>query len=403
MLILALALLQAVPDHPQLSAALRSIQSHNAWTIEQQISICEVPAPPFQERERAAELKRRFEALGFGGVRIDAEGNVLGELAGARPRPYIIFSAHLDTVFPPGMDVRVKRQGERLTGLGIGDDCRGLAVVLAVARAVKEARLGFGGTVVFTGTVGEEGQGNLRGVRHLFEKELKGKIDTFLSIDGVGWRVASRGVGSHRYRVSYRGRGGHSYGAFGMPNPAHALGRAIARIAELRVPQSPKTTFNVGTVRGGTSVNSVPAEASMEVDLRSESPVELAALDERFRAALQAALEQEKARWPDSRAPIDLAIESMGVRPAGEQPDTAPVIQAAVAALRRLGIEPGATRAGSTDSNIPISLGIPAVTLSGGGRGGGAHSLDEWYEDGPDGYKGPQAALLVLAALAGVL
>ena len=221
-------------------------------------------------------------------VRIDSEGTVISRLPGSsEQKPLTVFSAHLDTVFPAGMSVKVRQEGKRLHGLGIGDDCRGLAVVLAVAKAFREADLKLKGTVLFVATVGEEGQGDLRGVRHLFTKELKGQVDAFISVDGTGFRVTSRGVGSNRYKVTYRGRGGHSYGAFGMPNPAHAMGRAIARIADIEVPQHPKTTFNVGTVTGGTSVNSVPIEVSMDLDLRSESSKELASLDERLRAALQ--------------------------------------------------------------------------------------------------------------------
>jgi acetylornithine deacetylase/succinyl-diaminopimelate desuccinylase-like protein len=335
-------------------------------------------------------------------VRTDAVGNVYSRLPGSKlAKPLIVFSAHLDTVFPEGMDVTVKRDGERYKGLGIGDDCRGLAVVLAVAKAMREAQVTLGGTVLFVATVGEEGQGDLRGVRHLFTKEMPGKIDAFISVDGTGFRVTSKGVGSNRYKVTYKGRGGHSYGAFGMPNPAHALGRAMARIADIQVPVTPKTTFNVGTVSGGTSVNSVPIAVSMEVDLRSESAKELAALDERFRAALQFGLEEEKKRWPESLAPLELVIETMGLRPAGEQPDEAPIVVKAMGAGQALGLPIFATGNGSTDSNLPISLGIPAVTIGGGGRSPNAHSIDEWFEEGKDGYKAPQMAALLVAMLAG--
>jgi acetylornithine deacetylase/succinyl-diaminopimelate desuccinylase-like protein len=228
---------------------------------------------------------------------------------------------------------------------------------------------------------------------------MKGQIDQFISLDGTGYGVTARGVGSNRYRVTYFGRGGHSYGAFGMPNPAHAMGRAIARISDIQVPKQPKTTFNIGTVEGGTSVNSIPIAVSMEVDLRSESASELANLDERFRAALGAALEAEKARWPESRAALELKIETMGLRPAAEPADSLPIIQQALAAAKRLGIPVFATRSGSTDSNIPMSLGIPAVTLGAGGQASGAHSADEFYEETADSYKGPQMAALLLFSL----
>ncbi|WP_162180037.1 M20/M25/M40 family metallo-hydrolase [Bryobacter aggregatus] len=386
----------------RLAATLASIQTNNAWTIEQQTSICEIPAPPFGEAARGKEYARRLAALGMEEVRIDSEGNVISRLPGSTAsKPLIVFSAHLDTVFPEGMDVHVKREGKRLTGLGIGDDCRGLAVVLAVGKALRENKPQFKGTVLFVATVGEEGQGDLRGVRHLFTKELKGQVDAFISVDGTGFRITSRGVGSNRYLVSYKGRGGHSYGAFGMPNPAHAMGRAIARIADIEVPQNPRTTFNIGTVKGGTSVNSIPIEVSMEVDIRSESPKELAALDERLRAALQFGLEAEKKRWPNSQAALELEIKNIGSRPAASPGDDLPIIQAAFGAAKALKIPAFATGSGSTDSNLPMSLGIPAVTIGGGGRSPNAHSIDEWFEEGDDAYRAPQMAALLVAMLAG--
>jgi tripeptide aminopeptidase len=387
----------------KLKAALDALRANNSWTMEQQISICEIAAPPFGEAVRGKEYARRLAALGMEDIRTDSVGNVISRLPGASaPKPLVVFSAHLDTVFPAGMDVKVRKDGKRLHGLGIGDDCRGLAVVLAVAKAYREAQVKTKGTVLFVATVGEEGQGDLRGVRHLFEKELKGQVDAFISVDGTGFRVTSRGVGSNRYKVSYKGRGGHSYGAFGMPNPAHAMARAIARIADLQVPQTPRTTFNVGTVTGGTSVNSVPIEVSMELDMRSESPKELAAIDERIKAALRYGVEAEKARWPESKEPLDLDIQVMGLRPAAEPGDDLPIIQKALEAAKALGLPIFATGAGSTDSNIPMSLGIPAVTISGGGRSPNAHSIDEWFEEGEDGYKGPQWAALLVAMLAGI-
>ncbi len=386
---------QALPDK-----VLEIIQANQAWTLEQQRTICEIPAPPFKEKVRGIEYAKRLKALGLVDIRTDAEGNVISRWPGSTaPKPVTVFSAHLDTVFPEGVDVRVKTEGKRLTGPGIGDDCRGLASVLTVAKAFQEAKVKVEGTVLFVATVGEEGQGDLRGVRHLFTKEMKGQVDHFISVDGTGYGVAARGVGSNRYKVTYLGRGGHSYGAFGMPNPAHAMGRAIARISDIQVPKQPKTTFNIGTVEGGTSVNSIPISVSMEVDLRSESAAELANLDERFRAALQSALEAEKARWPDSKAALELKIDTMGLRPAAEPPDSRPIIQKTLAAAKQLGIPVFATRSGSTDSNIPMSLGIQAVTIGGGGQASGAHSADEFYEETPDSYKGPQMAALLLLSL----
>lgn len=386
---------QALPEK-----VLQIIQANQAWTLEQQRTICEIPAPPFKETARGVEYAKRLKALGLVDIRTDSEGNVISRWPGSSsPKPVTVFSAHLDTVFPEGVDVTVKTKGTRLTGPGIGDDCRGLASVLTVAKAFQEANVKVEGTILFVATVGEEGQGDLRGVRHLFTKEMKGQIDHFISVDGTAYGVTARGVGSNRYKVTYFGRGGHSYGAFGMPNPAHAMGRAIARISDIQVPKQPKTTFNIGTVEGGTSVNSIPISVSMEVDLRSESASELANLDERFRAALQSALEAEKARWPDSKAALELKIETMGLRPAAEPADSLPIIQKTLEAAKKLGIPVFATRSGSTDSNIPMSLGIQAVTIGGGGQATGAHSADEYYEETPDSYKGPQMAALLLFSL----
>lgn len=388
-------------ENARVRAAIDAIQKENAWTLEQQVSICEIPAPPFKEATRAAELKKRFESLGLKNVRIDTEGNVIAERAGTGSGPTVLFSGHLDTVFPEGTDVKVKREGERYKAPGIADDCRGLAVLLAVARAYQEQKVETTGMVLFVGTVGEEGPGNLRGVRHLFTKEFPGKkIDYFISVDGTGFGTTSGAVGSNRYRVSFLGPGGHSYGAFGMPNPIHALGRAMAKIADVKVPKSPKATFNVGIISGGTSVNSIPAEGIMEVDMRSASLEELRKVDTQVSSAIKQALDEENSRWPSSKVKLTVKVDTMGIRPAGNQPDTAPIVQAALASARALGITTS-TNASSTDANFPMSLGIPAITIDGGGRSSGSHSLDEWYEDGPDGYKGPQWAALLVAALAG--
>lgn len=392
----------AVPTtNPRIRAALDTLRASNEWTLAQQQSICEIPAPPFKETVRGVELRRRFQALGLRNVRADAEGNVIAERPGSGGGPTVVLSGHLDTVFPEGTDVSVTREGTLLRGPGIGDDCRGLAVVLAVARALDAAAVRTKGNVLFVGTVGEEGPGNLRGVRHLVQKELPGKIDYFISVDGTGLGLTSRAVGSHRYQVTYRGPGGHSYGAFGMPNPIHALGRAIAKIGDIQVPRQPKTTFNVGLIEGGTSVNSISASGTMDVDLRSESPEALDTLDARFRSAIAAALEEENARWPGSSVRLEVTIEDRGVRPASAQSDSTFVVRSALASARALGFG-GATDASSTDANVPMSLGIPAVTIDGGGRGTGAHSLSESYDDGDRGYLGPQWAALLVATLAGV-
>ena len=381
-------------------AVLDALKAGNAWTLEQQVALCEIPAPPFMETARGLAYKAAFEKLGLTNVRVDAVGNVIGERRGTGDGPTVVLAGHLDTVFPEGTDVRVKNENGRLTGRGIGDDCRGLAVVLATARALQASSVQVPGTILFVGNVGEEGPGNLRGTRHLFDRELAGKIDYFISVDGVGDGLTSRAVGSHRYRVTYKGRGGHSYGAFGNPNPAHALGRAIAAVADLRVPTTPKTTFNVGIVRGGTSVNSIPFEASMDIDMRSESARALTAVDAQVQRALRRALAAENARWPRASDRLTLAIDTVGIRPAGTQPDTARIVRVARDAARALGWMPVLT-ASSTDANVPIGMGLPGITIDGGGRGDGAHGLDEWYEDGPRGWLGPQWAALLVLALAG--
>jgi acetylornithine deacetylase/succinyl-diaminopimelate desuccinylase-like protein len=384
-----------------IDAALAKARADNEWTLGQQVSICEIAAPPFKEQTRAAELKRRFESLGLRNVRIDSEGNVIGERPGDGSGPVVLLSAHLDTVFPESTDVKVTRTGSVFKGPGIGDDCRGLAVMLAALRAMNQANVRTAGTILFVGTVGEEGPGNLRGVRHMFTKERPApKIDFFISIDGTGLGVTNHAVGSHRYYVAYKGPGGHSFGAFGMPNPIHALGRAIAGIGEIQVPATPKTTFNVGIIQGGTSVNSISPLGAMDVDLRSVSPAELNRVDSLFRRVLQQALDAEHARWPNSRTRLTLEIQDRGIRPAGGTADSSVIVRVALAAAQRLGFttELGS---GSTDSNIPMSLGIPSITIDGGGRGQGAHGTAESYDDTDRGWLGPQWTVLIIATLAG--
>jgi len=383
----------------RVKAAVDGLKTDNAWTISNQISICEIAAPPFKEKTRGLEYRRRLQALGLTNVRIDTAGNVIAERKGTGTGPTVVLAGHLDTVFPEGTDVKVKRTPTRLTSPGIGDDCRGLAVVLSVARAFEKAKIQTLGTVYFIGNVGEAGPG------HLFNKELKGKIDYFISVDGTGLDVTSRAVGSNRYKVTYKGPGGHSYGAFGRVNPIHALGRAIAQIGDLQVPSSPRTTFNVGVITGGTSVNSIPFEASFELDMRSESADEVAKVDAKVQKILVDALNAENARWnagANGKAKLTMTIDTIGIRPAnGAQTEASTIVATAIASGKALGFTPS-TGASSTDANLPMSMGIPAVTIDGGGRGGDAHALTEWYEDTANGWRGPQWALLLVAALAGV-
>jgi tripeptide aminopeptidase len=379
-----------------IKAALESIRAAEPKTIEDQIRLCQVEAPPFKESKRAELYAQMFREAGLQNVRIDREGNVLGDRPGRQANPHVVFTAHLDTVFPEGTNVAVKRDGAVLRGPGIGDDCRGLAVVLAVVRALNQARVETPGTITFVGTVGEEGLGDLRGVKFLFKEGLKGRIDRFVSIDGTGLSVTHIAVGSLRYKVTFKGPGGHSFGAFGMVNPIQALGRAMAAIADFQVPTQPKTTFNVGRIGGGTSVNAIPYEAWAEVDMRSSDPASLQSVDASFHKAIDNAVRDENARW--GRRDLTVDKQLVGNRPAGRTPTDAPIVVAAQSVTKALGFS-GEIGEGSTDSNIPMSLNVPAVTIGGGGRGTGAHALDEAF-DTTDSWKGTQRAFLFAIALA---
>jgi tripeptide aminopeptidase len=382
---------------PAVKAALDGIKATEGQTVDDQIRFCEIPAPSFKEETRGLELKRVFTQLGLQNVRVDAVGNVLGDYPGAAARPRVVIAAHLDTVFPEGTDVKVKRQGAVLHGPGIGDDCRGLGVLVAIVREMKKAKVQTPGTITFVANVGEEGLGDLRGVKELFKTTLKDQIDRFVSIDGTGVHVTNVAVGSHRYRVTFKGPGGHSFGAFGMANPIGAMGRAIAKINEMQVPKQPKTTFNVGRVGGGTSVNSIPFEGWMEVDMRSSDPASLAAVDANFQKAVDAAVVEENQRW-GKPGTITVVKELVGDRPAGSTPENAPIVRAGLAAATVLGFSSNLGE-GSTDSNIPMSMNVPAITIGGGGRGREAHALTESF-DTTDAWQGAQHALLLTIALA---
>ncbi len=391
-------------DNAKVRRALDYLKSIEPETIEEQIKFCEIPAPTFEEAKRGDYFKRRFAELGLKNVRIDGIGNVIGEWTGANPSaPVLVLAAHLDTVFPAETPLKTKREGTKISLPGIGDDCRGLTVLLAVIRAMKETRIETEGTIVFVANVGEEGLGDLRGVRHLFNGEMKGKATHFISVDGVGLDITNRAVGVVRYRLTFRGPGGHSYGAFGMASPIHALGRAIEKISRFEVPRQPKTTFNVGKVDGGTSVNSIAHTAWMEVDLRSESKEELAKMDGDLKRVVQQALDEENGTWAKfgkSQAKLTVEMKMVSQRPAGYQAPDTPIVQIATAADARLGI-PSKLVSGSTDSNIPLSLGVPSITIDGGGDGRGAHSLDEYF-DSTDSHIGTQRALLIALGIVGI-
>ena len=393
------ATMKQIGDLPKIKLALDKIKATEAETINEQIKICEIPAPTFQEARRGEWFRQRFTELGLKNVRVDKVGNVLGERPGIGSGPVLVLAAHLDTVFPEGTDVKVKREGSILKGPGIGDDCRGLAVILAVLRTMNETKIEPNGTIIFVANVGEEGLGDLRGVRHLFNEELKGRATHFISVDGVGLDITNTAVGVVRYRATFHGPGGHSYGAFGLPSPIHAMGRAIEKISRFEVPKQPKTTFNVGKIEGGTSVNSIAHTAWMEVDMRSESAAELGKLEAMFKQAIQTSLDEENQARPN-KAPITVELKVVSQRPAGLQSLDSPIVKTALIAGASLGIKPRLHSA-STDSNIPISLKIPAITIDGGGEGKGAHSLDEFF-DTTNSHLGPQWALLIALGIVGV-
>jgi len=382
---------------PAVKAALDAAKRNEPHFLDEQIRICEIPAPPFHEDARGRELERLFRQMGLQNVRIDKAGNVIGVRPGAAVHPNLLFQAHLDTVFPPETNVKVTREGDVLKGPGIGDDCRGLAMMLGVIQALNDAKVQTPGTITFVADTGEEGLGDLRGTKNLFNETLKGQIDKFVSVDGTGLGITNVGVGSYRYRATFKGPGGHSFGAFGMANPIQAMGRAIAKIDSFEVPSSPKTTFNVGRVGGGTSVNAIPFECWMEVDMRSSDKDSLETLHGKYNAAVQQAVEEENKRW-NGRSPVSVDNALVGYRPAGITPADSPIVLAAIAVTKLFGA-PGALREGSTDSNVPMNLGIPAVTIGSGGAGSGAHSLNETFNT-KDSWLGTQRGLLLAVTLA---
>jgi acetylornithine deacetylase/succinyl-diaminopimelate desuccinylase-like protein len=382
---------------PAVKAAVDAAKAGEPQTIEDQVRFCQVAAPPFKENARAEVLKKEFEQLGLQNVRIDKAGNVLGERPGAAPHPHLVMSAHLDTVFPEGTDVKVTREGNVLHGPGIGDDCRGLAVLVSIIRVMKNANVKTPGSITFVADVGEEGLGDLRGMKQLFDDTLKGQVDRFVSIDGTGLSISHTFVGSHRYRVTFKGPGGHSFGAFGLANPIHALGRAVAKIDEFRVPSDPKTTFNVGRIGGGTSVNAIPFEAWMEVDMRSVSADALKELDAKFQKAVDEAVDEENQRWGKPGV-ITVDKKLVGDRPAGAVDGESAIVRTAMGATKPFGAI-HTEGAGSSDANYPVSLGIPSLNIGGGGRGMNAHSLKESF-DTTDSYLGTQRAVLLTIALA---
>lgn len=389
-----LAFLLQVAD--AVAQALGYLEASHTAHLDKQVQIAEIAAPTFHEAERAKFMAQEFRRVGLKDVEIDPQGNVLGWRPGALPDDVLVLAAHLDISFEPGVDTKVRKEGKRWFGPGLGDDSRGLACILGVAEAMNHARIETRRTLLLVANVGEEGMGDLNGVKYLFQQSRhKARLKSFISVDGTDpARITNGGNGVKRYRVTARGPGGHSYGNFGRPNAAHAIGRMIARLSTLEVPSSPKTTYNVGRIGGGTAVNAIAEEAWMEVDLRSEAPAELDKLELRMMEAIRLGAEEESKFRAASGQKVTAEAKLVGNRPAGVTAETNPIVQAALAAARRTALEPRLAFS-STDSNLPISLGIPAITMGGGGRGDNAHSLDEWFE--PEGaWRGPQTVLLTI-------
>jgi tripeptide aminopeptidase len=377
---------------------LTFIESENDHTTKDQIEVTRIPAPTFQEEVRGEFYKKRLEQLGLQDITVDDVGNVFGVRRGTGNGPTLAICAHLDTVFPEGTDITVKEEDGKIFAPGIADDGRGLAVVLTLIKVLNHVGIQTKGDILFGATVGEEGLGDLRGVKAFFQHRTD--IDGFISIEpGNPARTTYLGTGSHRYRVTFKGPGGHSFGDFGLPSAIHAMGRAIAGISDIVTPANPKTTFTIGTASGGTSVNTIAAESTMLVDLRSTSQEELVKLEEKALAIIHQAVEDENKRWNSDTISVDLTL--VGDRPAGNQPSDAVIVQSSSAASKAIGFEPGLEPPSSTDSNVPISLGIPAVTLGGGGTFGGAHTLQEYF-DPTDAYYGVQKVFLTMIGLVGV-
>jgi acetylornithine deacetylase/succinyl-diaminopimelate desuccinylase-like protein len=403
------ASLDAVVSSAKFKAAAAALDREFDRHVADTIRLTEIPAPPFKETERAKVYAELFRQHGLADVEIDAEGNVLGirrgSLGTAGQGPLIAIAAHLDTVFPEGTNVKVKRDGTRLYAPGVGDDTRSLAVLLAIIRALDAAGLQTRADILFVGDVGEEGPGDLRGMKYLFTKgKYARRITAFISADGTasGSEIVTGAVGSKRYRVTFKGPGGHSYGDFGIVSPAFAMAGAIKKFGALTVPKTPKTTFSVGVMGGGTSVNSIPFESWMDVDMRSESRDELNKVDAAFKALVNEAVDEENAARSTAKGKITVDLKLTGDRPSGQTPAASAIAEIASASVRHFGLKPSLVYS-STDSNIPISLGIPAITLDAGGSGDRAHSLEEWIDvDKTSALRGMQMMLATLVALAGM-
>ncbi len=396
--------IDAITADSKVQKAFSIIQSMEPTTMKNLVELTEIPAPPFMEQKRAARFVEMIKAAGVDSIWIDEVGNVLALRKGKKRGKTVVFEAHLDTVFPIETDVKVKMRGDTLYAPGVGDDTRGLSMVITVLEAMNKAKVMTEADVLFAGMVGEEGLGDLRGVKHLFKAGNR-KIDSYIAIDGgdIG-RINSMGLGSLRYKATFNGPGGHSWGAFGLANPHHAIGKAINYFDEAAgayVATGPKTSYNVGRIGGGTSVNSIPFESWMEIDMRSVSPQKLLGIENILIEQMQRALTDYNKIVKKGNEPLTLNLEKIGDRPSGELGENLPLILKAIAATNYFKAEPTLTR-GSTDSNIPIALGIPAITIGRGGQSNNAHALDEWYLNDKTGALAIKLSMLILIAEAGL-
>jgi acetylornithine deacetylase/succinyl-diaminopimelate desuccinylase-like protein len=353
---------------------------HERW-VKEVIQLTEIPAPPFKEPVRAVAFRDMLKAHGLIEVEIDTEGNAMGLRRGTGGGGLVVVSAHLDTVFPEGTNVKVKREGSRLLAPGVGDDSAGLATLLSLLRAMDAAEIKTRSDILFVGDVGEEGLGDLRGMRHLFTKgRYKDQIKYFFSIDGSSTtRIANCGVGSKRYRVTFNGPGGHSYNAFGLVNPMVAMSQAVVELYKIQTPTRPKATYSASVVGGGTSVNAIPNSVWIEFDMRSDDAKELDRLENRFLTIVNQAVDTENFARSTKEGLVSAEIKLVGDRPAGRTDEKNEIVQFATAAFLAHGNKP-TYECGSTDSNMAMSLGIPAITIPRVGKGDRSHSLDEWMD-----------------------
>lgn len=394
--------INSLSKHKKVQKAFKTIEELESRTLNELIMLTEIPAPPFKEELRAAKYAEMLKEAGADSVWTDEVGNVIALKKGLSGKKTVALDAHLDTVFPEGTDVTVKKHGDTLIAPGIGDDTRGLMVVLTVLRALEINNIETEANILFIGSVGEEGLGDLRGVKHLFREDGPG-IDSWIGVDGGDISgIANGALGSHRYRVTFKGPGGHSWGAFGLAHPHHALGRAINSFsitADSLSRSEEKVSYNIGRIGGGTSVNAIPFESWLEVDMRSAVPKQLEKMDQIFQKSVQEALKKEN-QVKREGADLQVEIDMVGDRPSGIIPADNSLVQKAMASAALFGATP-ALRTGSTNSNIPISLGIPAVTIGRGGKGDGAHSLQEWWIN-DEGHLSIQRALILLLSEAGI-